>query len=81
MGVLKIDNHSCLVTELCQYGTLTHVLRTNTLEERDRIEICLQIARVCYFLHQGPLKTYHRDLKCDNILVSAQWIVKLADFR
>jgi serine/threonine protein kinase len=56
-------------------------LRTNEIEDRDRLEIAVQLARGVYYLHQGPLKTYHRDLKCDNILVSAQWIVKLSDFR
>lgn len=70
-----------MVFEMCPYGTLSHVLRTNQIDERDRLEISLQIARAMYFLIHGPLKTYHRDLKCENILVSAQWIVKISDFR
>ena len=58
-----------------------HVLRTNQLEESDRIQISIQVAWTVHFLENGPLKTMHRDLKSENLLVSAQWIVKLSDFR
>lgn len=45
----------------------------------------MQIASTVHFLHQSELKTFHRDLKADNILVKAvgepaSWIIKLSDF-
>lgn len=80
MGAFQKDKNSCMVFELCQYGTLAHVLRTNQIDERDRLEICLQVARTMHWLIHGPLKTFHRDLKAENVLVSAQWVVKVTDF-
>ena len=31
-------------------------------------------------MHTSPLKTFHRDVKAENILVLGKWQVKLSDF-
>ena len=54
----------------------------------DKLQIALQIAQTVHFLHQSDLKTYHRDLKAENILVkqigdstrNMSWQIKLSDF-
>jgi len=31
----NLENKNCIVTELCQYGTLEHVLQSNQLDVKD----------------------------------------------
>jgi serine/threonine protein kinase len=68
------------VSELCPFGTLSDVILQNSLGLGEQLEISLQIARVVFFVHNS-YHVWHRDLKSENILVAAQWLVKLSDFR
>ena len=43
-----------------------------------RIRICLDIARVFYYMHS--LGVVHRDLKSHNILVDENFNIKICDF-
>ena len=74
------------MTELAGLGTLAQVLwATNKKKHHypdfeDKLQIALQIARTVHFLHQNKLRVYHRDLKAENILITARWTAKLSDF-
>ena len=76
----------CLMTELASLGTLAHVLwgpnkkGKNYPSFEDKLQIAIQIARTVHYLHQNKLRAYHRDLKAENILITARWTAKLSDF-
>ena len=63
------------MTELAPYSTLSQVLfeRSDAQATKktflDKLLVAIQIAQTVHFLHQSELKTFHRDLKADNILV------------
>ena len=69
------------MTELAGHSTLSSVLYEGNMASQqqqqqswkfqDKLSIAIQIAQTVHFLHQSELKTFHRDLKADNILVKA----------
>ncbi|XP_071720199.1 uncharacterized protein [Rutidosis leptorrhynchoides] len=60
------------------------------LEDKDlswmkRLNICIDVAKGLSFLHGGALTkakevVVHRDIKCANILLNADWKAKISDF-
>lgn len=88
-GVCILPPSMCIVMELCERGSLYDVLH-NAETRREvvpaveqgaatlrQLELCLGAARGVAFLHsKGVL---HRDLKSHNFLVTAEWVVKVAD--
>ena len=71
-----------LVMEYMERGSLKSVLYDLLIDinyER-KISFAMDSARGMHFLHTLEPPRIHRDLKSDNLLVSRDWIVKVADF-
>lgn len=75
---------SCLsiVTELMPRGSLFDYLHKNTdeIDPRRRLRMALDVARGMHQLHSCSPPIVHRDLKSPNLLIAADWKVKVADF-
>jgi len=74
-----------LVTEFVPRGSLTTLLRESvrnkeTFSWRQKIAFMLDAANGMLFLHNGSPPKLHRDFKPQNLLVTAQLRVKIADF-
>lgn len=72
-----------IVTELMSSGTLRNLLKkhgSNPLSWEQRRGVCIDVASGMHFLHSRSPPIVHRDLKSDNCLVSANLVVKIADF-
>ena len=77
-GILLIGAlHMLLLTEYCSGGSLNDRLARPSSEEMNMKWIC-QIAAAQKHLHSCGV--VHRDLKADNVLLTAAEDVKLADF-
>ena len=69
--------HMLILTEYCVGGTLNERLTRRSSEENN-FKWIRQMAAALAFLHSR--RTVHRDLKADNVLLTATEDVKLADF-
>ncbi|KAF1327742.1 Tkl protein kinase, partial [Globisporangium splendens] len=49
-------------------------------QPRSKILIALDVAEALVYLHSYDPKIIHRDLKSKNVLMSEEWVAKLADF-
>ena len=81
-GTFKSDDCPFLVVEYMENGALASVLRNNEIRitREKEIKFCLDVAKGMEFLHSHRPPRIHRDLKSSNLLVSALWVVKIADF-
>jgi serine/threonine protein kinase len=73
----------CLVTEYCARGSLDRLLHGPAgagLGLVKRVEFAVDVARGMACLHAQQPMVIHRDLKTANLLVSARFEVKVADF-
>ena len=81
-GKMEEDDTPFLVTEYMSRGSyrdlLDHVTSDVTIDRK--LGLCLDIAKGMEFLHGLNPPRVHRDLKCDNLLISASWVGKVADF-
>ena len=71
-----------LVMEYMERGSLRNVLYDLSIDidyER-KVSFAMDSARGMHSLHSFEPPRIHRDLKSDNLLVSKNWIVKVADF-
>lgn len=70
----------CLVTEYLERGSLSHILynQDNHLTWDHKKNIAQDIATGLAYLHKNSI--IHRDVKSSNMLVAADWKVKIADF-
>jgi len=65
--------------ELCSKGELKEFLQNNpTYEMKERIRMMREIASAMDFLHHNNV--IHRDLKCQNVLVTEEESTQLMDF-
>ena len=84
IGAGKFETNDCpfLVLEYMQNGALTSILRNMAIEisRKQQLRFCLDAAKGMEFLHSQRPPRIHRDLKSSNLLVSACWVVKVADF-
>ena len=71
-----------LITEYMQRGSLRGILDQEEihLDHLRRIKFAVDAACGMNFLHTQQPTRIHRDLKSDNLLVSSNWVVKVADF-
>jgi len=63
-------------------GSLMSVIQTNdsvfTLQQK--LSFCIDAANGMTYLHSSHPPHIHRDLKPQNLLVTSNWRVKIADF-
>jgi serine/threonine protein kinase len=79
-GHFEKDSQLWLVMELCAVGAVTDLMRVCqcTLEERQIAVVVRGALSALRYMHEN--KGVHRDIKTDNILLSAQGEPKLGDF-
>ena len=75
-GVALYRDQIAMVSPWMERGSLRRLLFHQ--EKFDRYTLCVQITDGVAYMHSE--KMVHGDLKCDNILVSADFIPKLTDF-
>lgn len=77
-GTEKDESHLYIFIELVTKGSLLSLYQKYTLQEQAVSSYTRQILHGLKYLHnQGVV---HRDIKCANILVDTNGLVKLADF-
>lgn len=80
-AVLERDaGNICLVTELCERGTLFELLRSSEpLSWPQRVKLARDISLGMAYVH-NKASVIQRDLKSQNLLVTSGFDVKIADF-
>jgi hypothetical protein len=82
IGAVTEPSNLCIITQYCARGSLADLLLENTVEInfRMKIKFALDAALGMLYLHRSNPVILHRDLKSDNLLVTQDWTVKVADF-
>lgn len=87
-GVAVLPPSVCIVLELCQYGSLSDIIRIDDenlrvsgtkLSYSDRLYLALGCARGLTVVHSCDPSLCHRDVKSFNFLVDDKFHVKIAD--
>ena len=76
--VRKRETELWVVMEYMEGGALTDIIDNMTLTERQIATICYETCKGLQHLHSRNI--IHRDIKSDNVLLSATGHVKLTDF-
>ena len=79
------DVNVCIVLELCEKGTLRHILEKEPTRSilswaKHKLPMASGIARAMTYLHAQRPPIVHRDLKPENVLVDDGYNAKIADF-
>jgi serine/threonine protein kinase len=79
---LAVDDEEniCMVSEFMSRGSLTSVIDSPDLNVARKLDISLDTAYGMYHLHSKGMRVVHRDLKPGNILISQDWVARVADF-
>ena len=78
LDAFETPQEFCLVTEFAQ-GELFEILEDDkNLPESEVRKIAQQLVNALYYLHSNRI--IHRDMKPQNILLSANGVIKLCDF-
>ncbi|KAK6911856.1 Serine-threonine/tyrosine-protein kinase, catalytic domain [Dillenia turbinata] len=83
IGYCCEDEHRLLVYEYMDRGNLDKLLFKNcgaTLPWSTRLKIAIGAAKGLAFLHEEEKPVIYRDVKASNILLDADYTVKLSDF-
>ena len=77
------EAHVCIVLELCEQGTLSHLLHTEPSRSslswaKHKLRMALGIAQGMAYLHAQRPPVVHRDLKPDNVMFDDASNAKLA---
>ena len=84
LGAGRSENDNCpfLVVEYMERGALSAILHNRSIDltKRQQLRFCLDSAKGIEFLHSLRPPRIHRDIKSSNLLVSHDWVVKVADF-
>jgi tRNA A-37 threonylcarbamoyl transferase component Bud32/ActR/RegA family two-component response regulator len=67
-----------ILMEFVKGQPLTKIIKNNSLEQKKRLNVFLQICKAIQFIHNN--KVLHRDIKPGNIMVADDLTVKLTDF-
>ena len=76
------DGTPFIISEFVARGSLRDLLsdRSQSISTGLKLKFALDVATGMHFLHTLSPPRVHRDLKCDNLLISETNIVKIADF-
>jgi len=90
LGISSQSGELCLIMEYCRYGNLRQFLKqrrpvisplSHPIEELTLVHLtsfCLQVAKGMDYL--ASQKCIHRDIAARNVLVSDDYVLKIADF-
>ncbi|XP_065186745.1 ankyrin-3-like [Sycon ciliatum] len=80
IGYVTEPGFYAIVTDLLERGSLYEILHNRSIDLgwTKRLKMMLDAALGMEYLHS--CRMLHRDLKSMNLLVSADWVVKVADF-
>jgi serine/threonine protein kinase len=80
-GVSLEHPHLCIITEVVERGSLFDILRDENsgITWKRSLRIARDVAKAMIYLHEHHPPVLHRDLKSLNILVSKDWVGKVAD--
>jgi len=78
VGAYLTEDSLWVVMEYMEGGSLTEIIAVSRMSEPQIASVCKEILRALTYLH--GMNRIHRDIKSDNILLSADGDVKLADF-
>ncbi len=81
VAVYDIERHEstfCIVMEYVEGTSLQKLIEARALGERDMLLIGAQVARALHYAHERNI--IHRDVKPDNVLVTANKLAKITDF-
>lgn len=81
-GAITQPPDLCILTQYCSRGSLADILmdRTFPMSHKTEMNFVSQIAAGMHYLHTSNPVILHRDLKTDNLLVTSNWVIKVADF-
>jgi serine/threonine protein kinase len=77
-GICIEPPHISLVFEYCANGNLREYMEKNHLSWSQRVAIAIGISKGMLCLHKHGC--VHRDIKVDNVVITASGVAKLADF-
>ena len=82
MGAVIKHPRLCIISEFCHRGSLYRILHKSEkpLPWLRRVQMALDGAKGCHFLHTHEPCIVHRDLKSPNLLVDKHWTLKVGDF-
>ena len=82
IGAVTEPSNLCILTQYCNRGSLADILLENTVDMNFhmKLQCALDAANGMLYLHNSNPVILHRDLKSDNLLVTNDWTVKVADF-
>jgi len=82
IGAVTEPSNLSILTEYCSRGSLADLLLDNSIwmNFRSKVKFALEAAIGLLYLHSSNPVILHRDLKSDNLLVTQDWTVKVADF-
>ena len=82
IGAVTQPPDLCIITEYCSKGSLCDLLLNPQIkiDFAKKLQIMLESAAGMQYLHDSNPVILHRDLKSDNLLVTNDWSIKVADF-
>ena len=82
VGAVTEQPNLCLVMEYMDAGSLHQAIhKRNLVLPLPRVlQVAMDVAQGCHYLHRQKPMIIHRDLKSQNILLTAQGVAKIADF-
>ena len=82
IGAITDPTALSIITEFAGQGSLADILIDGAipLTFSARVRIALDAARGMQYLHTSNPVILHRDLKTDNLLVTDEFVIKVADF-
>ena len=87
MGAVTVPGNLSIITEFLHRGSLFKLLHreqnpavASALDMRRRMRMGVDVIRGMHYLHTFQPMIVHRDLKSPNLLVSANFLVKVCDF-
>ena len=81
IGAVTTGDRHCIVTEFMSGGSVYELMRSqqpNGFDLDMAVRIAKDAARGMLFMHRNNI--VHRDLKCANLLIDENKVVKIADF-
>lgn len=76
------DDNLLILTELCEQRSLKHFIQKykGKIAQTTKFKILFDLAKALFYMHSLSPKVIHRDIKLDNIFVTAEFKAKLGDF-